>query len=121
METATERCARIASALADLAEQEAAAVAHRDFPTVLALQGRCAPLVAFLAEFESTSALDEAVRAQLVNVQSRREQSSAALTASMQAMRTELQETASAQRRVARIAPVYGQPHSTRPRLHAVG
>lgn len=121
METPAQRCERIVSALEDLAAQEAASIAQGDFAAVEALHERTAPLVEFLADAGSESLSVSGLRRRLVAVYERRHRSGEALAAAMARTRLELAQTQAAQRRVARVAPAYGQQDFRAPQLHAVG
>jgi hypothetical protein len=120
METIAQHCERIVTALEDLVAQEGAAVASRDFSAMLALQERTAPLVDFViarAPVPSGSAL----RNRLMALHERRRQNGEALAAEIERTRAELQQMQNTRRRVAQIAPVYGQPGLTRGQWQAVG
>ncbi len=119
METSAQRCSRIAAALNDLAAQEAAALAGREFDAAIALQERAAPLVAFLAEH--TGDFTRELVEKLSAVQARRAHSAMQLAAEIGRTREELHETGAARRRVAQIAPAYGRTSVTPSQLCAVG
>jgi hypothetical protein len=121
MQTPAERCRRIVTALEDLVAQESAALANRDFNTVLTLQERTAPLVDFIVTTGAAYVAQPDLRARLDALQMRRGQTSELLLAEMQRNRFDLQETRAAQRRVAQIAPAYGQSPVSRRKLQAVG
>ena len=121
METASERCARIVTALEDLAAQEAAGVSHRDLAGVQALHERTAPLIEFLASVGSDVLSAPGLRRRLIAVYELRHRSGEALAAAMARTRLKLTQTEVAQRRVARIAPAYGDHGLRTPQLHAVG
>jgi hypothetical protein len=121
MQTLAERCKRIVTALEDLVAQESAALANRDFNTVLSLQERTAPLIEFIVTTGAAYVAQPELRARLDALQLRRSQTSELLAAAMQRNRFDLQETRVAQRRVAQIAPAYGQGSVTRRKLQAVG
>lgn len=121
METATQRSARIVTALEDLAAQEAAGVAHGDFAGVRALHERTAPLIEFLAAAGADTLSTHGLRRRLVAVYELRHRSGEALAAAMARTRINLAQTEVTQRRVARIAPAYGHHEVRTPQLHAVG
>lgn len=121
METPAQRCLRIAGALGDLAGQEAVALAARDFPGVLGLQERAAPLVEFLSLHAAAHAGDRALRDRVAAVQSLRAHSSAQLAAEIERTRVLWQEAGVAQRQLAKIAPAYGRSAASRTQLCAVG
>src|SRR5436190_11518444 len=108
METSAQRCRRIVTALEDLVHQESATLAKCDWSGVEAVQERAAPLVDFLAAHAPESVDDAALRARIVALQQRREETSRSLGAQIAQARTELQQALAAKRRVAKIAPVYG-------------
>lgn len=119
MESPAQRCARVLTALEDLVAQEAAALAQRDFNAVLALQDRTAPLVEFLSRAAASDVAELGPRFRAL--QEQRRQTSDRLAADIDSARAELQQTQVAQRRVAKIAPAYGQPAPVRRQLQAVG
>jgi hypothetical protein len=121
METLAQRCTRIAVALDDLAAQEAAALAAEDFDTVVALQDRSAPLVAFLAAQAGEISRQPPLAAAVAAVQARRRHSAARLAVSIERARGELDEAGAARRRIARIAPAYGRGAVAASQLCAVG
>src|SRR5215471_17695348 len=108
METAPQRCSRLIAALEDLARQESAALAHGDYATVLALQERAEPLVACLISAGGDAVKPAGVEKRLGALHALRERTSLDLAEKLEAARRELQDTKVAQRRVARVAPVYG-------------
>lgn len=121
METPVQRCSRLAAALADLAAQEAAALAARDIEAVLALQERAAPLVEFLSGQAGEIACHAPLAAQLAAVHARRAQSARSLAAEVEKSRGALREAGAARRRIAQIAPAYGRGAPTATQLCAVG
>lgn len=121
METPVQRCVRIATALDDLAAQEAAALAAHNFSGVLVLQDRAAPLVEFLAANAASHAGDAVLRTRVAAVQARRACTSALLAAEIERARTELLEAGFAQNQVAKIGPAYGRAAAARSQLCAVG
>jgi|SRR5687767_3920002 hypothetical protein len=120
METVAEHCERIVTALEDLVAQEGAAVASRDFNAMLALQERTAPLVDFLVA-KAPAASGSTLRNRIFTLHDRRRQNGDALAAEIERTRAELQQMENTRRRVAQIAPVYGQPGLTRGQWQAVG
>ncbi len=110
MPASAQQCERIAAALGDLASQEAASLGQDDFATVLTIQDRAAPLVAFLAE--NIPLLDggvpAGVRVDLAAIFERRAQTAALLDDKVSALRASMAEARAAQGRAARVAPVYG-------------
>lgn len=121
MESPAQRCARIVSALEDLAAQEAAGVARQDFATVQTLHERTAPLVEFLAATGAEALGAAGLRRRLVAVYELRARSSEILAAAMAQVRVDLARTEAGQRRAARIAPAYGAHEERAPRLQVVG
>lgn len=121
MESPSHRCARIVSALEDLAAQEAAGVARQDLATVQALHERMAPLVEFLAAAGAEALGAAGLRRRLTAVYELRARSTEVLAAAMAQVRVELARTEAGQRRAARIAPAYGAHDIRSPSLQAVG
>lgn len=107
METPGQTCARILVALEDLAGREAASLQARDFPAVAEIQERAAPLVAHLAA-HGPAVADVALRTRVGELLRRRAQTGEWLAEQITQAREELRGTQASQRRVARIAPVYG-------------
>ncbi|HVS51297.1 MAG TPA: hypothetical protein VHD62_02985 [Opitutaceae bacterium] len=121
METPAQMCARLIAALEDLAGQEAAALDARDFRGAVTVQDRAAPLVELLCAHADDVA-DEALRARIAALIERRNRTGEWLAEQIARVREQLRETQVAQRRVAQVAPAYGQ--SVRPaarQLVAVG
>lgn len=110
MPASAAQCARIASALDDLAGQEAASLAQEDFAAVLTIQDRAAPLVAFLAEHLPALGAGESadVRRDVAGIFERRRSTAALLDDKLAALRGAMAETAAARGRAARVAPIYG-------------
>jgi len=106
MQTPMPRYARLVAAFEDLSGQEEASLHARDFPALEAIQERLAAVVDELQT--QASAANTALRARIVATQARRERSSEWLAGEIARTREELRDTEGAQRRVARIAPVYG-------------
>lgn len=121
MESAPQRFARVLGALEDLVAQEAVALQNRDFETVATVQDRVAPLVEFLMSQPEIGQADAVLRARIEALYARRQQSAAWLAEEMARARDELGQADATQRRVARIAPVYGTPASIPRQLRAVG
>ena len=122
MQTPGQRCARIVAAFEDLAAQEEASLQVRDFAALEEIQDRAALLVADLVTH--AAAADSALRQRISAVQVRRGRSSDWLAQEIELTRTSLHETNCTQRRVARIAPVYGStPAAARvpSQLNAIG
>lgn len=106
MPSSTQRCARLVAALEDLAGQEEAALRTGEFAAVASVQARTAALLDDLAAH--ANAADERSRERIGAVQARRARTSAWLAEEIERSRAELRQTEVSQRRVARIAPVYG-------------
>ena len=114
METPAQTCVRLLTALEDLATQEAAALEARDFATAVTIQTRAAPLVEHLAAHGPAIAdKDPAFRSRVAAFHARRQQSGEWLATQVARAKEELLRMQAGQRRVARIAPVYGQPGRT--------
>ena len=121
MQTPAQRCVRIMAALEDLAEQEAAALANGDYPSLLALQDRTGPLVDFFVASAPAFVSSPDLRPRLAALQRRRQKTSDALALEIETRRRELQQMKFTERRVAQIAPVYGRPAAPRRQLQVVG
>jgi hypothetical protein len=121
METPAQRCARLVGAFEDLAGQEAAAVAAGDFEAVAAVQARIEPAIAFLvanANFVSLGSL----RTRIADASARRQETARCLADQLARTREALGELKTNQRRLARVAPVYGRSDCrTERRFVAVG
>ena len=113
-------CPRIMSALEELAAAEAASLAAGDFDELVVLQARAEPLVAHLGEHGPALGDASLLRRVAAWVEHRRDLA-AALEARVSAARTELRDLESAQRRVRRVAPAYGQEAGGTRRLSQVG
>ena len=121
METPAQTCVRLLAALEDLAAAEAATLLAGDFEVAVEIQGRAAPLVAYLGE-HGPAVADRAFRARIAAVLRQRSGSAARLGTRIDEVREELQSTQASQHRVARIAPVYGSaPGAVAGQLSAVG
>ena len=122
METPAQTCVRLLTALEDLAVQESAALEARDFATAVTIQTRAAPLVAHLAAHGPAIAeKDAAFRARVAALQARRLRSGEWLATQVARAREELVQMQASQRRVARIAPAYGQVGRKSRQLSLVG
>jgi hypothetical protein len=121
METAAQTCVRLVAALEDLAAREAATLDTCDFAAAIEIQERAAPLVDHLVA-HGPAAADRALRDRIAALLLRRAQTGEWLAAKIAAAREELRHTQVAQRRVARVAPVYGSASAPRAmQLSAVG
>jgi len=121
MQTPAQRSARILSALEDLVAQEAAVLHARDFVAAAELAERAAPLIEFLTSDAGSAGLDSQLRRRIAALQERRRESEHWLAAQIALTREELRQTVVSQRRVACVAPVYGQGGARRPQLSLVG
>ncbi len=119
-ESSRQHCARLVSALADLADQEAASLRARDFAAVLEIQRRAAPIV---ADLESTgpAAADQSLRNQLSAVLRLRENTVRELQAQIEDAKQQIDSLDVSKRRVSKVAPVYGGHPPRRNRLSAMG
>ena len=93
---------------------------NRDFAGAITVQDRAAPLVALLSAHEA-DVTDPAVRARVVALHARRQQTGEWLAEQIEAARAELNQTRTSQRRVAQIAPVYGRAGGGSQQFCAVG
>ena len=115
-------CARLLAALEELAAQEAASLAARDFAAVVHLQERAAPLVAHLAEHGPGVAKDDpALVGRIAAWLARRHETGEWLAGQIARTKEKLSEVEAAQRRVARVAPAYGRGAEVSRRLCEVG
>ncbi|HVU31943.1 MAG TPA: hypothetical protein VHE61_00815 [Opitutaceae bacterium] len=119
-ETTSQRCVRLVGALEDLAAEELANLRLRDFATVLSIQKRAAALVDDLV-IHGPAVADESLRSRIAGVIARRTEAATWLATEIEVTRTELQSVETKQRRMARVAPVYGGVRPQRKRLFAVG
>ena len=120
MNSLAQTFARLLTALEDLLTQEAVLLQVADYPGVLALQQRSAPLVDRLASLAAHA--DAAVRRRVAAVVARRAEAMELLAAEITRTRVELSDMQASQHRAARIAPVYGStpaPHAGK--LSAIG
>ena len=120
METPAQTCVRLLAALEELAGQEAAGLAGRDFAAVVHLQERAAPLVQLLGE-HAPEITDPAIRRRVKEFLVRRHETGEWLAEQIAQTRQKLQEIDTARRRVASVAPAYGQGAEVSRRLCAVG
>lgn len=107
METQAEKCARLVTALEDLAAQEAATWQVGDFAEAALIQLRAAPLVDFIAT-AGLQAADSEFQARVATLLNLRRQSVERIAAEIRTVRAELQIMESRERTVARVAPAYG-------------
>jgi hypothetical protein len=120
MQTPAQRCARLVSALEDLAAQEEASLHARDFSAIVSIQERTGAIVTDLVAH--AAATDRELRARVAAVQQRRDRCAEWLANEIAGTRDELRETEVSRNRVAKIAPVYGSSGSATPsRLSVVG
>lgn len=120
METAAQACARLVTALEDLAAQEAVCLQTRNFDAVVSIQNRAAPLVEHLAKHGPEVADDE-LRNRIAAVLARRTETGAWLMAEIERTRERLNSLQANQRRVSKIAPAYSQSAGPRRQFSAVG
>lgn len=113
-------CARLVTALEDLAAQEAVCLQTRNFGAVISIQDRARPLVEHLA-VHGPDVADEALRRRIAALIAKRNESGAWLAAEIDRTREQLHTLEGNRRRVARIAPAYGAGVRSRRQLSAVG
>lgn len=122
MTATAQDCARMVTALADLADQESAALRAGDYAAAAEIQGRCAPLLEFLSVHAESIRGRAELTGQLRQIRAQRNESSAQLEARIEAARTELGTLQSSRRRLNQIAPAYGHANAApRRQLSAVG
>lgn len=115
MASPAHTCARLLTALEDLASQEAVLLRAADFAGVLATQERAAPVVERLAALAATA--DAAVRLRVEAVIALRSRSLEWLAGEMARVRTELAGLEANERQIARVVPAYMGNTSPRRRL----
>jgi hypothetical protein len=120
METPAQMCARLMTALEEIARQEAASLGARDFAAVVHLQERAEPLVAHLAE-HGPEVADAALRTRIAAFLAHRHETGEWLAEQIALTKEKLREIEAAERRIARMAPAYGQGAEVSRRLCAVG
>jgi hypothetical protein len=121
METPAQMCVRLVTALEELAAQEAATLEARDFPVVVELQDRAAPLIQLLGA-HAADVTDQKLRERVAALIERRNRMGEWLAEQIARVREELKQTEATQRRLAQVAPAYGYPATTTSRqLVAVG
>lgn len=107
METPTQMCARLVTALEDLVAQEAVCLQTRNFAAVVSIQDRALPLIELLVA-HAADVLDPQLRERISAIIERRHETGAWLTAELERTRMELHAVQAGQRRAAQVAPVYG-------------
>lgn len=107
METPVQTCARLVTALEDLSGQELACLEARDFAAAIAVQDRAAPLAELLAA-HWPEVPDAKLKARILEIINRRNKTGEWLAEQVAEVRRQLAETQVAQRRVAQVAPAYG-------------
>lgn len=113
MESPAQKCSRLATALEDLAQQEAMCLAAKDFAAVIEAQDRAAPLVEYLVT-HAKAVTDEKVRQRIATVVELRRKSEEAIAIELAQIRVRLEEVQAKQRRAAKVGPAYGQGATTR-------
>jgi hypothetical protein len=107
METQPEKCARLITALEDLALREAALLRVGDFTEAAVIQGRAAPLVDFIAA-AATAAAGSELQARIAGLVGLRNKSIKRLGSEIETARAELTQMQTRERTVAQVAPAYG-------------
>lgn len=107
METPAHKCLRLLGALEELARAENVALAAGDAEGLASLQERAAPLVAYLAEHGAAIA-DDATRCRVASWLEHRRLTESFFAGHIARMQERMREIDAARRRVARLAPVYG-------------
>ncbi len=122
MTATAQDCARMVTALADLAEQENAALRAADYEAVSEIQTRCAPLLEFLSVHAELMRHRTDLVAELRRIRALRNESSSHLGDRLDEARTELGGVQSSRRRLNQIAPAYGHTdQAPRRQLSVVG
>lgn len=114
-------CARLVTALEELANREAATLEARDFPAAIAIQDRAAPLVELISA-HAAEVTDPALRKRIAVLLEKRNRTGEWIAEQVQRVREELQQVQAARQRVTQIAP-YRRPaeKADRRQLCAVG
>lgn len=122
MAATAQDCARMVTALADLADQENAALQAGDYAAVAAIQGRCAPLLEFLSAHAEAMRDQADLVGELRRIRALRNASSSQLENRLESARAELGGLQSSRLRLNQIAPAYGHAaEAPRRQLSAVG
>ena len=119
METRAQTVDRLLTAFEDLAAQETLLLRAEDYPAVLSVQQRVAPLVDRLTALGGAAGVGG--RERIAAVCARRRQSEAWLAAALVRRRDELRQTRTTERRLALVRPAYGAAASGGQRLQARG
>lgn len=120
MESPAQKCVRLVTVLEDLVAQEAICLQTRNFAGAIAIQDRAAPLVEHLSTHGAAVA-DEALKHRITLLMERRRETGAWLTRELEHAREQLHGLQASQRRVAKVAPVYGRSGPTRAQFSARG
>lgn len=108
MESSAQRFDRLAAALEQLVEDEAARIAAADYVGVVDVQRRAEPVLVALAKLTSHVSAKDA-RARISSVLQQRERNLATLNERLEAKQAELSALRQSVQRAAKIAPVYGR------------
>lgn len=109
MKAPRQTFSRLLGALDELVAQEAATLNQRDFGAVADIQRRAQPLVDALSDL-GIAAADDLARARVAGLLARRQHNIDFLESQLATARAELLSVQESTRRVACIAPAYGQP-----------
>ncbi len=112
MAATAQDCARMVTALADLADQEGAALRAGDYAAVAGIQTRCAPLLEFLSAHAETMRDRADLVGELRRIRALRNASSSHLQNRLDETRDELGTLQSSRRRLNQVAPAYGHAAS---------
>ena len=115
MATPAQTGLRLADSLEDLVTQEAVLLRAADYPGVIALQKRSAPLVARLAELAGGA--DQTLRARVRSIVALRARNLARFDVDLEQVRGELAALQTSERQVARIGPAYVTKAAPRSRI----
>lgn len=113
-------CARLMTALEDLAAQEETCIREEDWEMLTALQSRAQPLVEVLGR-DGPAIADVALTTRVARWSEFRQRSAAILALQAERLRVEMHEVVAAGRRIKRVAPSYSQETAPLRRLSAVG
>jgi hypothetical protein len=115
MTTPAQTGLRLADSLEDLVTQEAVLLRAADYPGVIALQERSAPLVARLAELAAGAS--PALHSRVRDIVRLRAQSMVRFEADVARVRGELAALQTSERQVARVGPAYVTKSAPRSRI----
>lgn len=120
MSATPPNCTRLLTALEDLVGQEGAVLRARDFTSLLALQERMEPLVAWLAD-HGEELRAAGLQERVATLAASRRRHAETLAGELEATRAEMRAMQAHQRTVARVGPVYSGAAPAARQLSCVG